>query len=85
MPACLVHLRPWRDSLSELSKEKVDRGGIEPGHHQGNTGVACRARAYRPDDPSRLVADIAQPAPGMAALPPGIAGPPLLSDAGGSR
>ena len=29
MPACLVHLRPWRDSLSDLSKEKVDRGGIE--------------------------------------------------------
>src|SRR5690348_17631281 len=82
MPARLVHqhnaMRPWRDGLSEFSKEQVHRGSIEPGHHQGDTGVACRA--HGPDDPSRLVADIAQPARGMAALPPDIAGPPLLSD-----
>ena len=71
-------MRPWRDGLSEFSKEEVHRGGIEPGHHQGDTGVAFRA--YGPNDPSRLVADIAQPARGMAALPPDIAGPPLLSD-----
>jgi hypothetical protein len=82
MPARLVHqhnaMRPWRDGLSEFRKKEVHRGGIEPGHHQGDTGVACRA--YGPDDPSRLVTDIAQPARGMAALPPDIAGPPLLSD-----
>jgi hypothetical protein len=51
---------------------------LERAGHQGDTGVACRA--YGPDDPSRLVADIAQPARGMAALPPDIASPPLLSD-----
>ena len=82
MPARLVHqhnaVRPWRNRLSEFIKEEVHRGGIEPGHHQGDAGVA--RRAYRPDDPSGLVADIAQPARGMAALPPDIAGPPLLSD-----
>jgi hypothetical protein len=82
MPARLVHqhnaMRPWCDGLSEFSKEGVHCGGVEPGHHQGDTGVACRA--YRSDDPRRLVADIAQPARGMAALPPDIAGPPLLSD-----
>ena len=49
-----------------------------PSHHQGDTGVACRA--YGADDPSRLVADIAQPARGLAALPPDIAGAPLLPD-----
>jgi hypothetical protein len=80
MPARLVHqhnpMRPRRDGLAEFSKEKVHRGGIEPGQHQGDTGVACRA--YGADDPSRLVADIAQPARGVAALPPDIAGPPLL-------
>jgi hypothetical protein len=47
-------MRTWRDGLSEFSKEQVHRGGIEPGHHQGDTGVACGA--YGPDDPSRLVA-----------------------------
>ena len=82
MPARLVHqhngVRAGRDGLSEFGKEQVHRGGIEPAHHQGDPGVACRA--YRPDDPSRLVADIAQPARGMAALPPDIAGPPFLSD-----
>jgi len=82
MPAHLVHqhnaMRTWRDGLSEFSKEQVHRGGIELGHHQGDTGVACRA--YGPDDRSRLVADIAQPARGIAALPPDIASPPLLSD-----
>jgi hypothetical protein len=82
MPAGLVHqhnaMHTWRDGLSEFSKEEVHRGGIEPGHHQGDTGVACRA--HGPDDPSRLVADIAQPARSMAALPPDIASPPLLSD-----
>src|SRR6516225_5824191 len=64
--------------LSEFSKEEVHRGGIELSHHQGDTGVACRA--YGPDDPSGLVTDIAQPARGIAALPPDIASPPLLSD-----
>jgi len=64
--------------LAEFSKEQVHRGGIEPGHHQGDAGVA--SRAYRPDDPCRLVADIAQPARGMAALPPDIAGASLLPD-----
>jgi hypothetical protein len=82
MPARLVHqhnaMRPGCNGLSEFSKKEVHRGGVESGHHQGNPGVACRA--HRPDDPGRLVADIAQPAWGMAALPPDIAGPPLLSD-----
>ncbi len=58
--------RPGRDGLSELSKEQVHRGGVEPGHHQSDTSVACRA--YGPDDPSRLVADIAQAVRGLAAL-----------------
>src|SRR6516225_5465799 len=72
-------MRPGRDGLSEFSKENVHRGGIEPGHHQGYTGVACRA--YGADDPCRLVANIAaQPARGIAALPPDIAGPALLSN-----
>jgi hypothetical protein len=82
MPACLVHqhnaVRPRRDGLSEFSQEQVHRSGVEPGHHQGDTGVA--RRAYGPDDPSRLVADIAQPARGLATLPPDIAGAPFLSD-----
>ena len=82
MPARLVHqhnaVRIWRDGLSEFSKEEVHRSGVEPGHHQGDTGVA--RRTYGPDDPSRLVADIAQPARGMAALPPDVAGPPFLPD-----
>src|SRR6516164_9804692 len=82
MPARLVHqhnaVRTGRDGLAEFSKEQVHRGGIEPGHHQGDAGVA--SRAYRPDDPCRLVADIAQPARGMAALPPDIAGASLLPD-----
>jgi len=64
--------------LAEFGKEQVDCGGIEPGHHQSNTGVACRT--YGADDPSGLMADIALPARGMAALPPGIAGPALLPD-----
>jgi hypothetical protein len=42
MPARLVHqhnaMRPGRDGLSEFSKEEVHRGGVEPGHHQGDTG-----------------------------------------------
>jgi hypothetical protein len=82
MPARLVHqhnaMRTGRDGLSEFCKEEVHRGGVDPGHHQGDTSVACRA--YGPDDPSRLVADITQPARGMAALPPDIASPPFLSD-----
>jgi hypothetical protein len=82
MPARLVHqhnaMRPGCNGWSEFSKKEVHRGGVESGHHQGNPGVA--GRAHRPDDPRRLVADIAQPAWGMAALPPHIAGPPLLSD-----
>ena len=71
-------MRTWRDSLPEFSEEEVHRSGVEPGHHQGDTGVA--GRTYGPNDPSRLVADIAQSARGMAALPPDIAGPPFLSD-----
>ena len=64
--------------MAEFGEEQVHCGGIEPGHHQCDTGVACRA--YGADDPSGLVADIAQPARGMAALPPDIASPPLLPD-----
>ena len=64
--------------MSEFSKEEVHRGGIEPRYHQGHPGVA--SRAYGADDPSRLVADVAQPARGLAALPPDIAGAPFLSD-----
>jgi len=82
MPAGFVHqhnaMRSWRDGLSEFGKKQVHCGGIEPGHHHGDTGVACRA--YGADDPSRPVADIAQPARGLAALPPDIAGAPFLSD-----
>jgi hypothetical protein len=62
----------------EFSKKEVHRSGVEPGHHQGDTSVA--GRTYGPDDPSRLVADITQPARGMAALLPDKAGPPFLSD-----
>jgi hypothetical protein len=54
-------MRTWRDGLSEFSKKQVHRGGIEPGHHQGDTGVACRA--YGPDDPSRLVAALPPTSP----------------------
>src|SRR5215813_11856472 len=82
MPARLVHqhnaMRTGRHGLSELSKKQVHRRGVEPGHYQGDTGIACRAHGA--DDPSRLVTDIAQPARGVAALPPDIAGPPFLSD-----
>jgi hypothetical protein len=82
MPARLVHqhnaMRARRDGLAEFGKEQVHCGGIESGHYQGHTGVACRA--YGADDPSGLVADIAQPARGIAALPPDIVGPPLLPD-----
>jgi len=82
MPARLVHqhnaMRTGRDGLSEFSKKQVHRGGIQPGHHQGDASVACRADG--PEDPCRLVTDIAQPARGIAALPPDIAGPALLSD-----
>src|SRR5215831_5571665 len=69
-------MRTRRDGLAEFGKEQVHCGGIEPGHHQSDTGVAGRADGA--DDPGGLVADIAQPARGMAALPPDIAGPPLL-------
>jgi len=52
MPARLVHqhnaMRIWRDGLSEFSQEQVHRSGVEPGHHQGDTGVA--GRTYGPDD-----------------------------------
>ena len=64
--------------MAEFGKEQVHCGGIEPGHHQSDTGVA--SRAYGADDPRRLVADIAQPARGTAALPPDIAGASLLPD-----
>ena len=82
MPARLVHQHnavcAWRNGLSEFSKEEAHRGSIEPGHHQGDTGVA--RRAHGPDDPGRLKTDIAQPARGLAALPPDVAGAPLLPD-----
>src|SRR6516165_6125049 len=62
MPARLVHqynvMRARRDGLAEFGKEQVHCGGIEPGHHQGHTGVACRADGA--DDPSGLMSDIAQ-------------------------
>jgi len=82
VPTRLVHqhnaVRTGHHGLAEFGEEQVHCGGIEPGHHQCDTGVACRA--YGADDPSGLVADIAQPARGMAALPPDIASPPLLPD-----
>jgi hypothetical protein len=71
-------MRARRDGLAEFGEKQVHCGGIEPGHYQGHTGVACRAHGA--DDPSGLVADIAQPARGIAALPPDIAGSPLLPD-----
>src|SRR6516162_951692 len=82
MPAGLVHqhdaVRARRHCLRQLGKKQVHRSGIERGHHQRDAGVA--RRAYRPDNPSRLVANIAQPAGGLAALPPDVAGAPLLPD-----
>jgi hypothetical protein len=44
--------------LRQLGKKQVHRAGIETRHHQRDAGVACRA--YRADNPSRLVANIAQ-------------------------
>ena len=82
MPAGFVHqhnaMRSWRDGLSEFGKKQVHCGGIDPCHHQCDAGVA--RRAHGPNNPGRLETDIAQPARGMAALPPDIAGPPLLPD-----
>ena len=84
VPPGFVHqhdaVRTWRHGLRQLGEKQVHRGGIETRHHQRNAGVACRA--YRADDPGRLETDIAQPARGIAALPPDIAGAPLLSDPG---
>ena len=68
------------DSLRQLGEEQVHRRGVEPGQHQCDAGVACRADGT--NDPGRLVADITPPARGVAALPPDIAGAPLLPDPG---
>src|SRR5215475_5728597 len=67
-PALSINTMPCAPGhgLCEFSQKQVHRSGVEPGHHQGDTTVACRA--YGPDDPSRLVADITQPARGMAGL-----------------
>src|SRR5262252_9713082 len=82
MPAGLVHqhdaVRARRHRLRQLDKKQVHRSGIEPGHHQRDTGVA--RRVHGANNPGRLETDIAQPAGGMAALPPDIAGTPLLPD-----
>ena len=82
MPARLVHqhhaMRPGGDGLRQLGEEQVHCRGVEPGQHQGGAGVA--RRAHGTDDPGRLVADIAPPARRVAALPPDIAGAPLLPD-----
>jgi hypothetical protein len=84
VPARFVHqhhaMRAGGDGLRELRKKQVHRRGVEPGQHQRHPGVARRADGT--DDPSRLIADIAPPARGMAALPPDIAGAPLLPDPG---
>src|SRR5215469_3747201 len=81
MPARLVHqhnpMRPRRDGLAEFGKEQVHCGGIEPGYHQGHP--VSRAGHTAP----MIQADwwpTSQPARGIAALPPDIAGPPLLPD-----
>src|SRR5215467_11249878 len=82
MPAGLVHqhdaVRARRHRLRQLDKKQVHRSGIEPGHHQRDTGVA--RRAHGANNPGRLETDIAQPARGLAALPPDVAGAPLLPD-----
>jgi hypothetical protein len=57
MPTRLVHqhntMRFGRDGLSEFSKENVHRGSIEPGHHQGDTGVGCRHVGHTERRPER--------------------------------
>src|SRR5262252_1579655 len=82
MPAGLVHqhdaVRARRHRLRQLDKKQVHRSGIEPGHHQRDTGVA--RRAHGANNPGRLETDVAQSARGLAALPPDIAGAPLLPD-----
>src|SRR5262252_122795 len=82
MPAGLVHqhnaVRARRHRLRQLDKKQVHRSGIDPRHHQCDAGVA--RRAHGANDPGRLETDIAQPAGGLAALPPDIAGAPLLPD-----
>src|SRR5215469_11217342 len=79
MPAGLVHqhdaVRARHHRLRQLDKKQVHRSGVDPGHHQRDTGVA--RRAHGANNPGRLETDIAQPAGGMAALPPDIAGTPL--------
>ena len=84
MPAGLVHqhhaMRTGGHRLGEFGEKQVHRCGVEPGQHQRHPGVARRADGT--DDPGRLVTDIAPPARGMAALPPDIAGAPLLPDPG---
>jgi hypothetical protein len=84
MPAGLVDqhdaMRPGGDGLREFGEKSVDRRGVEPGQHQGDAGIA--RGADRADDPGRQVAEITPPARGVAALPPDIAGAPLLPDPG---
>src|SRR5262252_1304570 len=82
MPAGLVHqhdaVRARRHRLRQLDKKQVHRSGIEPGHYQRDTGIA--RRAHGANNPGRLETDVAQSARGLAALPPDIAGAPLLPD-----
>ena len=82
MSAGFVHqqdaVRARRYRLRQLDKKQVHCGGINPRHHQRDAGVA--RRAHGPNNPGRLETDIAQPARGLAALPPDVAGAPLLPD-----
>jgi hypothetical protein len=71
-------MRPGGHGLREFSEEQVHRRGVEPGQHQCDASVARRADGA--DDPGRLIADVTPPARGLAALPPDIAGAPLLPD-----
>ena len=73
-------MRAGGHGLREFGEKQVHRRGVEPGQHQRHAGIARRADGT--DDPGRLVANIAPPARGMAALPPDIAGAPLLPDPG---
>jgi hypothetical protein len=83
MPAGLVHqhhaMRPGGHGLREFSEEQVHRRGVEPGQHQRHTGVAAGQTAPMIQ---ATVTDITPPVRGVAALPPDIAGTPLLPDPG---
>ena len=73
-------MRTGGHRLGEFGEKQVHRRGVEPGQHQRHPGVARRADGT--DDPGRLVTHIAPAARGVAALPPDIAGTPLLPDPG---